>query len=161
MRLIKGSPEFYGIFRMQSDGNAVEAEMSVNNRLNIWLFKDPRNVATAEGEWLWELPPESARIIFELLSETSTFWWKIYQFSRVIRPIIRYDITRVYLSDNKTAKLRMFLILQTTNKWCCWVVEVLRQLRIHKGYVWAELNIWWTRFTIWEMKFIVVDDMQV
>lgn len=35
MRLIKGSPEFYGIFRMQSDGNAVEAEMSVNNRLNI------------------------------------------------------------------------------------------------------------------------------
>lgn len=161
MRLIKGSPEFYGIFRMQSDGNAVEAEMSVNNRLNIWLFKDPRNVATAEGEWLWELPPESARIIFKLLSATSTFWWKIYQFSRVIRPIIRYDITRVYLSDNKTAKLRMFLILQTTNKWCCWVVEVLRQLRIHKGYVWAELNIWWTRFTIWEMKFIVVDDMQV
>lgn len=116
MRLIKGSPEFYGIFRMQSDGNAVEAEMSVNNRLNIWLFKDPRNVATAEGEWLWELPPESARRIFKLLSETSTFWWKIYQFSRVIRPIIRYDITRVYLSDNKTAKLRMFLILQTTNK---------------------------------------------
>lgn len=161
MRLIKGSPEFYGIFRMQSDGNAVEAEMSVNNRLNIWLFKDPRNVATAEGEWLWELPPESARIIFKLLSETSTFWWKIYQFSRAIRPIIRYDITRVYLSDNKTAKLRMFLILQTTNKWCYWVVEVLRQLRIHKGYVWAELNIWWTRFTIWEMKFIVVDDMQV